>query len=236
MKAGEVYLRIANDVLLKWSPEILELDRQRLLSHADYDYLENNFIYGHSTISEAVISLRKSLKEKAITLPRGFTDYVKYDGVRFDTRGIREEIASLSMDEQAEIVRKALSDIHDQWVRGHVKLFDDPGRYSKRYQFMPIELIGFKDVMLDMIFLEPIIEDIGMNITESRLHGTYYEWVVKFRYGHKISSRADLINYVMRSKYSALDEWTLGYLSEHYAAADDVANQIMGRLNIVFDI
>lgn len=238
-KAGRVYLEIADRVLKRWHPDMTDDLREKLLSEGDYDLLEENFVHGHESISEAVISLRKSLKEKAIVLPRGFTDCVKYMQNNCDVDVLREEVGSLDKETQARIALQALSDIHDRWVRANsLSVFEDVGRYYERYMLMPLSLIGFETVRLDLVFLEPIIWELGMEISESDIVAAYVEDVVTFRDQHKLASKISLIDWIMNGlyRYQAIDAWVVRYFSAHYVAAAGVADQVIEHLRFAFEV
>lgn len=230
-KAGKLYLQIAKAALDEWYPDVSERAKQRLLGEANYDLLETSYVNGHDAISEGVISLRKSLKKKAITLPRGFTDYVKYGG-GFDSAAVRTETVDLTEAEKAEITLTALEAIHDRWVRGNSAQFFDAAKISRRYMFLPMPMIGFKETCGALIFLEPILRELGLEAPEQKLKEAYVERVVIFRNAHKLTSLKAVTSYVMSELYTykALDATIYKHLNNRYQSAEELANQAVEKM------
>ncbi|MBQ3309742.1 hypothetical protein IJG78_03660 [Candidatus Saccharibacteria bacterium] len=67
---------------------------------------------------------------------------------------------------EEDFVLDVLDNIHTDWIEHNSKKFFDEKRVDKQYQFMPLDLIGFKEAMADNIFLEPILEAAGVNIPD----------------------------------------------------------------------
>lgn len=70
-----------------------------------------------------------------------------------------------------------LSHIHDGWVRDNQKKFM---ARDKKYQHMPIELIGWKEAKADLLFLQPILSAMNVGYMESSLESAYDERVKEF--------------------------------------------------------
>lgn len=238
VKAGRVYLKIAALVLDEQYGEMKKTQRERLLLRGDYDELETKYVHGHDSISEAVISLRKSLFEESISLPRGFTDYVKYGrelrtaNNGFSMGTLKVDVADLSEERQAEIAFLALKDIHNRWVRGNTEAYFDAGRFSQRYLLMPVEMIGFSEMKKNLVFLEPIMREIGMSVFEDGLKDIYVEEVVKFRNAHSTNSASELVDWLMNgvNGYWSLDESVKRHLEHSYSSAVEIAGEIVKAL------
>lgn len=67
---------------------------------------------------------------------------------------------------EEDFILDVLDNIHTDWIEHNSKKFFDEKRVDKQYQFMPLDLIGFKEAMTDNIFLEPILEAAGVNIPD----------------------------------------------------------------------
>ena len=79
-----------------------------------------------------------------------------------------------------DIILDALATIHDGWTRDNSKKFTDPKRSGKKYQHFPIELIGWKEATADLLFLEPILNYLGVEVDKAKLQARYNERVAKF--------------------------------------------------------
>ena len=67
---------------------------------------------------------------------------------------------------EEDFILDVLDNIHTDWIEHNSKKFFDEKRAGKQYQFMPLDLIGFKEAMADNIFLEPILKAADMNIPD----------------------------------------------------------------------
>ena len=67
---------------------------------------------------------------------------------------------------EEDFILDVLDNIHTDWIEHNSKKFFDEKRAGKQYQFMPLDLIGFKEAMTDNIFLEPILKAADMNIPD----------------------------------------------------------------------
>lgn len=67
-----------------------------------------------------------------------------------------------------------LSVVHDEWVRNNANDFlrvnkDENGNnipINKEYQFVPLQMLSWKEVKSDLIFLKPILEAAGVKVDE----------------------------------------------------------------------
>ncbi len=83
------------------------------------------------------------------------------------------EIGKLLKDNPNFSVLDILSHVHDGWVKDNVKKLNKVGREKKKYQRLPIELIGFKEVLLDLLFVEPILNSMGIFVNKKQLEKDY---------------------------------------------------------------
>ena len=90
-----------------------------------------------------------------------------------------------------ELVLYALQKIHDGWVADNEKKFSQNGR-NKQYQHLPMELIGWKEVKSDLIFLRPILEKMGVYIDDKELENAYNKRVSQFLSDKGIQTKEDL--------------------------------------------
>ena len=88
-----------------------------------------------------------------------------------------------------ELVLNMLSAVHDGWVKDNGKKFF---ARDKKYQHLPLELIGWKEVKADLLFVGPIAESIGINIDEKQLEESYNKRVKQFKEDKSIETNNDL--------------------------------------------
>lgn len=73
-----------------------------------------------------------------------------------------------------------LKNIHDHWVEDNPTKFTRPDRPQKKYQHLPIQMIGWEDAKLDLLFLSPILDSLGVEMNEIALHLVYEKKVKEF--------------------------------------------------------
>ncbi len=110
------------------------------------------------------------------------------------------------LDNPNELIISALSEIHDGWVRKHEYRFDEEGR-DKKYQHMPLELIGFKEAKIDLLFLSPILDAGGVKYNLDELEQTYNAAVIRFFQERGITTSEDLVPFIQKGAefYKALE-------------------------------
>jgi len=91
-----------------------------------------------------------------------------------------EVAVALESANKKEVALQALSEIHDGWVKDYAHKFNQEGRENKRYQHLPIEMIGWEEVKSDLLFLSPVLETVFANIDEKSLENGYNARVQKF--------------------------------------------------------
>lgn len=76
------------------------------------------------------------------------------------------KLAELKPNEEREFKQNLYVDcleaIHDKWAVSNLKKFFDSKREPKQYMHLPLELIGWKEVINDDLFLQPVIEAAGL--------------------------------------------------------------------------
>ena len=90
---------------------------------------------------------------------------------------------------------KMLSTVHDEWVRNNPNNFmkeTEKGRRNKEYQFVPLELLSWKEAKSDLLFLKPILEASGIDIDEKQVEEQFEIAQKEFLIEHRIVSRENL--------------------------------------------
>ena len=110
------------------------------------------------------------------------------------------------LDNPNELIISAVSEIHDGWVRKHEYRFGEEGR-DKKYQHMPLELIGFKEAKIDLLFLSPILEFCWVTVNLKELEQAYNAAVIKFFQERGITTSEDLVPFIQKGAefYKALE-------------------------------
>lgn len=88
-------------------------------------------------------------------------------------KGLAEKLASV--EDKENFTLDVLSTVHEYWVEDEDNIWKlrSPRRMGKRYQVMPLELIGFDEAKSDLLFTEPILNAGGMEIDEQKLREAY---------------------------------------------------------------
>ncbi len=105
------------------------------------------------------------------------------------------------------MILSVLSSIHDGWVK------DNPQKFfarDKKYQHMPMELIGWDEVKSDLLFLAPIVEAMNLEVEEEKLEKAYDERVKSFFETRGINGLKDLPSHIAKGSefYPALEGQT----------------------------
>lgn len=126
------------------------------------------------------------------------------DKMQFDRAGKR--LAEVK-DQNAMII-DTLSAIHDGWVKDNAKKFNFVLRDGTRFQHLPIELIGWEEAKLDLLFLQPILEAVGVKVDMAALEKAYNKKVAKYFVHHNLTSTEDLAKLIEKGKdfYAPLSE------------------------------
>lgn len=113
---------------------------------------------------------------------KNFNDYTKENEViKRQSRAGEEidwkEVYKASNESSSKNIISVLSHIHDGWVKDNQKKFM---ARDKKYQHMPIELIGWKEAKADLLFLRPILSAMNVGFSEEVLEEFYNERVQEF--------------------------------------------------------
>lgn len=103
-----------------------------------------------------------------------------------------------------EFILDVLSSVHDGWVKDNQKKFF---ARDKKYQHMPIELIGWDEAKSDLLFVGPILSAMGIKYDMKELETAYDDRVKDFFKNRGIREIDDLQGKIVRgaSFYPALE-------------------------------
>lgn len=139
-------------------------------------------------------------------------------------------------------VLNILSTIHDTWVRNNPDNFlatKNGKPRNKEYQFVPLELLSWKEVESDFVFLKPILEAAGVEIDEKSLQQQFELSQKEFLIDHGIYSKEQLKGALKYSNiYPILDGLetknggNIKDLMKNDEILDKMVEQIMGQIDI----
>ena len=96
-----------------------------------------------------------------------------------------------------ENIIEILSAVHDGWVKDNAKsFFTKKADRKQQYQFLPLELIGWEEAKSDLLFVQPILESLGIEVKESELEQAYNKRVKQFFLDRDIKSEEDLVGQI----------------------------------------
>lgn len=199
-----VYKQIARDALMNWNglseeeatKKVLESTNgeleQQVYAEGSIDYALQGFQeyskvmfarrqgYGYGVpiddrelaeLKDFIMNGGKNLEETGI-MPDDFL-YVMKKNLGFTDDQMFEEESKAG----ADMVISVLSTIHDGWVHDNQKKFM---ARDKKYQHMPLELIGWDEAKSDLLFLSPILSRMDIVVREEDLEAAYDERVKEF--------------------------------------------------------
>ena len=171
-----VYKQIARDALMSWNG-LSEEEATKKVQEGSNEELEQQ-VYAEGSIDYAIKGFQKYSQEY-LKNKHGYgepiTDHdvelfkevvmtgkYRYGSVQ-DFYDIMRNKMGIDLDRSnvENMVLSVLSTIHDGWVKDNQKKFF---ARDKKYQHMPIELIGWKEAKSDLLFLKPMLEE--MHIME----------------------------------------------------------------------
>ena len=188
-----VYKQIAKEALMNWNG-LSEEEATNEVREASNEELESQ-IYAQGSIDYALKGIQKWGNELGHKRLNNININVIGDS---DIEDIKFAIMNSSVDSKIfwefkekklwpgydyegdlrnDLTLTALSYIHDGWVKDNEKKFMSR---DKKYQHMPIELIGWDEAKSDLLFLRPILKSMGINPSDKELEKAYDNRVKDF--------------------------------------------------------
>lgn len=160
---GKIYKNIAYSQLKKAFPQLTEEAGEKFIGYNGIEQLEQ-LLRLKPIISSGITAIRSSLKSVHIELPQHLLYIVCYNSDPSEAlASIRKTIAKkgFTADEIGEITLKAISAIHDERTRNSDENFFNTD-YCSQYKFLPIELIGFQNILEDYQFIQQVLMVLGL--------------------------------------------------------------------------
>lgn len=122
-----------------------------------------------------------------------------YNGDLIDT----SVLANYTTSELYEKIYNVLSYVHTSWINNNLddEIYQNKLLNGKLRQYVPFELIGFNEVKSDLVFLEPIMNSLGVNINLPLLERIYHTHMNEFIDSLEINNPDDLENYFFSNSF-----------------------------------
>lgn len=190
--------KIAINAKMRWDNLTLDQARDEVLKKHSGRDISDSITYGSEMSSieaiQKMCNLTNEQKEKLIE------DVYTKNQISSD---LAEKIR-INMGESIEKnILEILSQIHDNWVQNNGSKFQ---ARKKDYQFVDLKLLPFNEVESDLIFLQPILEAVGIEINLLKLKETFFSMQNEYMLKNNITSHENLVDFLKRgsSSYSAL--------------------------------
>lgn len=194
------YYKIAKQALMNWNG-LSEEEADKVIQEQSFDEIEGQ-VWATGSVNYAIEGIKKHLqlseqdtKELEEFIYQGkdskIVEWLRDNndmGQRLETFTNGQSIA-VEQHLQNKLILDTLSAVHDGWVKDNPKKFF---ARNKKYQHLPMELIGWEETKLDLLFVKPIMESMGIVVDEEELKKAYEDRVTQFKKDRKITTIDDL--------------------------------------------
>lgn len=198
------YQNVAKAALINWNG-LSEEEASAKIQTESIQELEGQ-VYAMGSMKYAVVGIAKQigLNEEETTK---FFEAVINGPENAEIFGVvREKMQGFSEEQKLGV----LSTIHDGWVidNSSEKTFNKKVDRQQLRQYAPLDLIGWNEVRSDLLFLNPILASVGVQVDEETLSQAYHTRVANYMDEMKINSQDDLTALVQqgRNYYPVLPE------------------------------
>lgn len=228
---NNVYREIAKNALENWNGLSSE-EAEKEASEKSVDELEGS-VYAMGSIESATNGIFSALEKRGIYSnaddgKKVVDAVINSDKTAKPFENLSEKLEKVG--DKENFVLDVLSSIHDQWVEDNAKKLADPARENKRYQGMPLELIGYKEAKSDLLFVQPILEASGMDIDDEKLKEAYNDYgaidTKAFKdFADDEIERSELADWDGSKPYPALGKFVLAFAEQTNSAAEEKGEQ-----------
>ncbi len=214
------YYKVAKEALIKWNG-LTEGEADKVISEQTISEIEGQ-VYAKGSLEYAAEGMMRAIGfnkiDKKGEYKSELLDFI-YKGtpsriIDFISQPLHDSrpISKSQFDKDKaehhkfvnEIIMDTLFSVHDGWVKDNSKKFNTR---DKKYQHMPSELIGWKEVKADLLFVKPIFEAAGLEVNEEELEQVYNGRVKDFFLDRGIKTSRNLSDSITQGKefYPALE-------------------------------
>lgn len=175
------YRVIAKNALKSWNG-LSDEEAKKVVLKSSFEELENQ-VWATSSIKSAVSAISnyfgfdQEKSDQFLKAVLGQNDAEMTEKQEKVLNEISEEIKTCKVN---DLALYSLNCIHDGWVVENAKKFSKEGRENKKYQHLPLEMIGWDEAKADLLFLEPILNSVGLEIEIEKLRSDYFKSVSTF--------------------------------------------------------
>lgn len=206
MKKLTPYRSAAAAALVKYDGKSPE-EAKAIVETKTYEEVENQ-AHASSSVAQAVEFVMDYLKDDltAEELEQFHNAVMKTDDAFLteeDTK-ILQKVGMLicQKGDPHDLLLNILSAIHDRWVETNNKKFADKTRESRMYQHLPLQMIGWNEATVDLMFAAPIFKACGIDIDNTKLKNMYANDVIDyFRYNNITLKLEDLAPHIFKVDY-----------------------------------
>ena len=198
------YQNVAKAALVNWNG-LSEEEANAKIQTESVQELEGQ-VFAMKSMKYAVVGIAKQigLNEEETTK---FFEAVINGPENAEIFGIVKEKIQGFSEEQ---ILGVLSTIHDGWIvnNSDEKTFNKKVDRQQLRQYAPLYLIGWNEVKNDLLFLNPILAAVGIQVNESALAQAYHSKVADYMEAMNINNQDNLVTLISQGKnyYPALPE------------------------------
>lgn len=236
-----VYRQVAVDALMAWNGLTKE-EALKIVSTKSYSEVEG-MVWAEGSITTAVKALCKlagvtNTEEvlNAVLSKDNVFETKEQQQILNDLRNKLNEKGLLKEKNLHKAILFVLSEIHDKWVEDNASKFNKEGRENKKYQHLPLEMIGYKEATADLLFLKPLLDAMNIICNDEKLKQTYLSQVKDFFEENNIHSALDLQQWIAggEKSYSPLKSGvnTAKSTEEAYQITNQVVEKLSKDVNV----
>lgn len=190
------YRAVAKEALMNWNglSEQEATAQVTSMSHAELEgqvWAEGSMTYAVDAFAKG-LNLTQEERNAFLAAVLGNDNYEMSPEAEQCLAGIAAKVAPIA--DKNKMTVSVLSYVHDGWVKDNAKKFSKEGREGKKYQHLPVELIGWKETKADLLFVAPILEGLGVKVNEQDLETAYNKRVETYLESHQLLTEENGIN------------------------------------------
>lgn len=179
MNRNAPYYQAAKAALINWNG-MDPVEAQKLIETSSRAEIEAQ-TGAHGSVYDAAHSIGRGLgleKEDLYEFTQevlGFSDSTKMvDEVKNRFEILRTNNCEMADVMTSDLLLNASDEVHKGWTaRNATPFFGKKDLKDQQYQYAPLELIGWKEVTSDLLFLRPVAEAVGIQIDENLMREVY---------------------------------------------------------------